>query len=125
MTAHVIYPEMDEQPPTFSQYWLQTVLREQLGYRGLIFSDDLSMEGAKVAGGPSERAQAAMKAGCDVILVCNDTPALDEVIDGLSTEKLQLPGERLDAFAPKIQIAPDLKQSTDWQQAVESVRTLA
>lgn len=125
MTAHVIYPEMDEQPPTFSHYWLQTVLREQLGYKGLIFSDDLSMEGAKVAGGPNDRAKAAMNAGCDVILVCNDTPALDEVIDGLSTDRLPLPGERLDAFAPKIQIAPDLKQSKDWQQAVETVMELA
>ncbi len=125
MTAHVIYPEMDEQPPTFSHYWLQTVLREQLGYKGLVFSDDLSMEGAKVAGGPNDRAKAAMNAGCDVILVCNDTPALDEVIEGLSANKLLLPGERLDAFAPKIQIAPDLKQSTDWQQAVESVMELA
>lgn len=125
MTAHVIYPQMDEQPPTFSPYWLQTVLREQLGFKGLIFSDDLSMEGAKVAGGPYDRAKAAMNAGCDVILVCNDTPALDEVIDGLSADKLGLPGERLDAFAPKIQLADDLKQSVDWQQAVESVMELA
>jgi beta-N-acetylhexosaminidase len=83
------------------------------------------MEGAKVAGGPFDRAKAAMNAGCDVILVCNDTPALDEVIESLSAGGLQLPGERLDAFAPKIQIAPDLKQSIDWQQAVESVMELA
>jgi len=125
MTAHVIYPQMDEQPPTFSDYWLQQVLRDDLGYKGLIFSDDLSMAGAKMAGRPFARAKAAMDAGCDMILVCNDTPALDEVIDGLSSAPLALPGARLDAFAPKIQIARDLKQSADWQQAVDTITGLA
>ena len=125
MTAHVIYPQMDEQPPTFSEYWLQQVLRDDLGYRGLIFSDDLSMAGAKMAGRPFARAKAAMDAGCDVILVCNDSPALDEVIDGLSSATLALPGARLDAFAPKIQMARDLKQSADWQQAVDTITGLA
>ena len=121
MTAHVIYTEMDPQPPTFSHYWLHEVLRDQLGFNGLIFSDDLSMEGAKVAGGPYQRATAAMQAGCDMILVCNDTQALDEVIDGLSAATLQLPGERLDAFAPRIQLAGNVRQSSAWQQAVDNV----
>lgn len=121
MTAHVIYPEMDSQPPTFSPYWLHDVLRDQLGFNGLIFSDDLSMEGARVAGGPFQRATAAMQAGCDMILVCNDTQALDEVIDGLSAATLQLPGERLDAFAPRIQLAGNVRQSAAWQQAIDSV----
>jgi beta-N-acetylhexosaminidase len=125
MTAHVIYPQMDEQPPTFSKYWLQQVLREELEYKGLIFSDDLSMAGAKMAGGPFARATAAMDAGCDMILVCNDTAALDEVIDGLSSTPLTLPAERLDAFAPKIQMARGLKQSADWQQAVATIAGLA
>lgn len=124
MTAHVIYPQMDEQPPTFSKYWLQQVLREELGYKGLVFSDDLSMAGAKMAGGPYARATAAMDAGCDMILVCNDTAALDEVIDGLSSIPLTLPAERLDAFAPKIQMASGLKQSADWQLAVDTVAGL-
>ena len=69
-------------------------LRDQLGFRGLIFSDDLSMAGAKVAGGPLDRAKAAMNAGCNASIY-NDTPALDEVIDGLSSDSLLLPGERL------------------------------
>lgn len=125
MTAHVIYPQMDEQPPTFSKYWLQQVLREELEFKGLIFSDDLSMAGAKMAGGPYTRATAAMDAGCDMILVCNDTAALDEVIDGLSSASLRLPAERLDAFAPKIQMARDLKQSANWQLAVDAIAGLA
>jgi len=121
MTAHVIYPQMDEQPPTFSHYWLQQVLRQELGYKGLVFSDDLSMAGAKSAGGPLQRAKAAMDAGCDMVLVCNDTPALDEVLDGLAAARLHLPGQRLDAFVPKIQFASGLKQTIDWQRAAESV----
>ena len=121
MTAHVIYPQIDELPPTFSHYWLKEILRKQLAYKGLIFSDDLSMAGAKVAGGPFQRAKAAINAGCDMILVCNDTAALDEVIDGLSAGSLLLPGARLDAFEPKIQIADGLRQSSNWQLAVDSV----
>jgi len=78
-----------------------------------------------MAGRPFARAKAAMDAGCDVILVCNDSPALDEVIDGLSSATLALPGARLDAFAPKIQMARDLKQSADWQQAVDTITGLA
>ena len=92
---------------------------------GLIFSDDLSMAGAKVVGGPLDRAKAAINAGCDVVLICNDTPALDEVIDGLSSGNLLLPGERLDAFVPKIQISNSIRQSADWQQAVNSVMEVA
>ena len=125
MTAHVIYPQMDELPPTFSSFWLQQVLREQLDYKGLVFSDDLSMAGAKIAGGPCDRAKAALDAGCDIVLVCNDTTALDEVIDGLSSASLALPGQRLDAFAPKIQIADNLRSSVDWQQAVDAVMEIA
>jgi beta-N-acetylhexosaminidase len=121
MTAHVVYPQMDELPPTFSPFWLQQILRQQLDYKGLVFSDDLSMAGAKIAGGPYDRAKAALDAGCDIVLVCNDTAALDEVIEGLSSASLALPGERLDAFIPKIQIADNLRSSADWQQAVDSV----
>ena len=124
MTAHVIYPQMDEQPPTFSRYWLKEVLRGELGYRGLIFSDDLSMAGAKVAGGPLQRAQAAMEAGCDMVLVCNDSEALDEVLDGLPLNNLVLPAQRLNAFTPKIQLADGIRQSTGWKQAVDSVREI-
>ncbi len=125
MTAHIIYPQMDELPPTFSSFWLQEVLREQLGYKGLVFSDDLSMAGAKVVGTPYDRARNALDAGCDIVLVCNDATALDEVIDGLSSTSLALPGERLDAFTPKIQIANNLRSSAQWQQAVETIMEIA
>ncbi len=83
MTAHVRFPAVDADLPTFSRAWIAEILRRRLGFDGIVFSDDLTMAGADVAGTLIERARAALEAGCDALLVCNDVAATRDVVESL------------------------------------------
>jgi beta-N-acetylhexosaminidase len=84
MPAHVIYEQMDKKAAGFSSFWLQEVLRQRFGFEGVIFSDDLNMAAADAGGDYRERAQTAIDAGCDLVLVCNNRPAATQVLSALS-----------------------------------------
>jgi beta-N-acetylhexosaminidase len=106
MPAHILFSAVDDQPVGFSRYWLQDILRKQLRFSGVIFSDDLNMAGAAVAGNYSDRAIAALEAGCDSVLICNNRSGAIEIVDYLP-EKYQSSAERLQKLYGKS--AVDLK----------------
>ncbi len=126
MPAHIVYQRSDTLPAGFSPFWIQNVLRQQLGFQGAVLSDDLSMAGAAMIGGPLERVEAALAAGCDMVLLCNDPDSIVTVLDQLSQAADPLRHMRLVRLHGRH--APDresLMQSPQWKEAVQTVMRYA
>lgn len=122
MPAHVVYPLVDKLPAGFSSFWIQTILRQELGFDGAIFSDDLSMEGAASVGNFSERAGLALQAGCDMLLVCNNSSAAEQVLDSLPIQENPNRQRRLAAMAGRFTTdRQQLQLSQKWQQSVKQL----
>lgn len=125
MPAHVVYDKVDEKPAGYSSFWIDNILRQRLGFQGVIFSDDLSMEAACVVGGYGERAAAALAAGCDMALICNHLDGAIEAaeyIKGYVNPTSQL---RLVRMHGESEISWDqLQQDEHWQQISTQVAAL-
>ncbi|NMG44197.1 beta-N-acetylhexosaminidase [Aromatoleum toluvorans] len=119
MPAHVIYTKVDPNPAGFSRFWLQDVLRGRVGFKGVVFSDDLTMEGAAVAGDILARAKAAHAAGCDMVLVCNRPDLAADLLDRWVPDVQPESRARIEALRARPQF-PDafaLELSPVYQQA--------
>lgn len=95
MPAHVIFSQVDDKPAGFSAVWLQDIIRKRLNFDGVLFSDDLSMQAAHVVGDAAARLAAALSAGCDMGVICNDRAAATLALDGLRQQNLDQPHKLL------------------------------
>ncbi|GAB3110750.1 beta-N-acetylhexosaminidase [Aestuariicella hydrocarbonica] len=126
MPAHILFPQVDKDLAVgFSPVWLKGILRDQLGYKGVVFSDDLTMAGATQMGTYPERAESALRAGCDMVLVCNNREGAEAVLKALSTDLYFAgAGDRQSMRAHKTVSRAELEASPRWREAVTRLTAL-
>jgi beta-N-acetylhexosaminidase len=126
MPAHILYSNIDSELAGFSHFWLQQVLRGQLQFQGVIFSDDLSMGGATGAGDITRRASMALAAGCDMVLVCNDPSAVASLLEQLEYEHDAVHSIRLARLHGRHRITlKQLHADPHWTQSVHALSRMA
>ncbi len=121
MPSHVLYPQIDDYPAGFSKVWLQRELRQRLRFKGVIFSDDLTMGGALVVGDLLQRARRALSAGCDMVLVCNSYYSAKNLVDGLKDDVSNASSlERIEKFRQQAQRDPQMTVN-EYERSLEDL----
>lgn len=124
MASHIVYPKVDNLPVGFSKKWLKEILRHQLGFKGIIVSDDLNMEGANISANYTDRVQAARDAGCDFVLLCNNRAGVIKVIDELPYEKHLVDKSKWSSLSGNIKQTNEHFQNKRWQLINKHLQTI-
>lgn len=125
MPAHVIYSQVDQRPAGFSSVWIRHILRERMGFSGVVFSDDLNMAAAQVAGSFPERGVAALEAGCDMVLACNNPQGIAATLDALGDHHDPVSRSRIARMHGKRQQAFGLlHENPRWHETVKALSRL-
>ena len=123
MPAHIRYPQIDGEPAGYSRVWIRDILRSELGFQGIVFSDDLNMSGAAGVGDVVARARLALDAGCDLVLLCNDRPGAEQLLSSFEQGAEPVTLVRLMRMHGKGESAPlaDLRHDPRWLAATDRV----